>query len=58
MPIGNVLIGVRSAEQTSFFAFRSNQLETEREVIRAHAAGNAHARKTGQRTGDGVNPRA
>ena len=54
MPIGDVLIGVGSAEQTSFFAFRGNQLETERKVIRAHAAGNAHARKTGQRTGDGV----
>ena len=54
MPIGDVLIGVGSAEQTSFFAFRGNQLETERKVIRAHTAGNAHARKAGQRTGDGV----
>ena len=54
MPIGDVLIGVGSAEQTSFLAFRSNQLEAERKVIRAHTAGNAHARKTGERSGDGV----
>mgnify|MGYP007054488645 CR=1 FL=1 len=51
MPIGDVLIGVGSAEQTSFFAFRGNQLETERKVIRAHTAGNAHARKPASEPG-------
>src|SRR5579859_8220034 len=57
MPIGRQLILVRDTKQLRFLEIVRHELQSDRAVLRAEAAGEAHSRDTGQTTWNGVEVR-
>ena len=54
MPVGCLLILVRDAKQLRFLEIVRHELQSNRAVLRAEAAGNAHSRDAGQAARNGV----